>query len=116
MNPMPNIEITPEEWQIVHDILQRHMPEYTVWAYGSRARRTAKPYSDLDLMVVSDTPLPLAISAALAESFSESDLPWKVDISDWASAGEDFRRNIARDKVVIQQAGLAQQGAAADSR
>lgn len=40
--------------------------------------------------------------AALAEAFSESDLPWKVDIVDWTTTSERFRRIIERDNVVLQ--------------
>ena len=45
----PDIDISPGQWDIVHDILQRHVPGHEVWAFGSRARRRVKPYSDLDL-------------------------------------------------------------------
>jgi type I restriction enzyme S subunit len=30
-------------------------------------------------------------------------LPWKVDIVDWATTTDSFRRIIERDKVVIQK-------------
>lgn len=98
----PQIDIRPDHWVIVRDILQRHVPQYAVWAFGSRAKWTAKEYSDLDLAIITDSPLPLATSAALAEDFSESDLPWKVDIVDWAETSETFRKIIERDRVVVQ--------------
>ncbi len=99
----PQIDIRPDHWAIVRDILQRHVPQYAVWAFGSRAKWTAKEYSDLDLAIITDSPLPLATSAALAEDFSESDLPWKVDIVDWAETSETFRKIIERDRVVVQE-------------
>jgi type I restriction enzyme S subunit len=46
----------------------------------------------------------LARLAAPAEACSESDLPWRVNIVDWYSAGEPFRRIIARDRVPLQEA------------
>lgn len=98
----PLIDIRPEQWEIVRDILQRHVPQFEVWAFGSRAKRTAKPYSDLDLAVITDKPLSMDIGAALADDFSESDLPWKVDVVDWATTSESFRQIIERDKVVVQ--------------
>ena len=55
----PDIDISPGQWDIVHDILQRHVPGHEVWAFGSRARRRAKPYSDLDLAIITQAPLPL---------------------------------------------------------
>lgn len=101
---VPAIDIRPEQWAIVRSILRRHVSEREVWAFGSRARGTAKPYSDLDLAILGEAPLGLALSAALAEDFSESDLPWKVDVVDWATTSEPFRRIIERDRVVLQPA------------
>lgn len=101
MADAPLIDIRSDHWAIVSGILRRHVPHYEVWAFGSRAGWTAKQYSDLDLAIITDKPLPLAVSAALSDDFSESDLPWKVDVVDWATTGESFRRIIERDKVVV---------------
>lgn len=103
MSDMPNVDIRPDHWEIVCDILRKHVPQYEVWAFGSRAKWTAKPYSDLDLAVITDKPIPIQISANLSEAFSESDLPWKVDVVDWATTSESFRMIIERDKVVVQK-------------
>jgi type I restriction enzyme S subunit len=51
--------------------------------------------------VISKQPLPLDVLAGLAEDFSESDLPWRVDVVDWAATSESFRKIIERDKVVL---------------
>jgi type I restriction enzyme S subunit len=99
----PPIDVRPDHWRIVRDILRRHVPAHEVWAFGSRAGGRAKPYSDLDLAVIGDRPLPLEVSAALAEDFSESDLPWKVDIVDWATTGDTFRKIIRAGRVVVQR-------------
>ncbi len=98
----PPIDISPHHWAIVRDILQRRVLGHDVWAFGSRAKWTAKPYSDLDLAVMTEQPMPLAVSAALVDDFSESDLPWRVDVLDWATTGESFRKIVERDKVVVQ--------------
>ncbi|MCE4363935.1 restriction endonuclease subunit S [Xanthomonas hortorum] len=103
MSDTPNIDIRPDHWQIVRDILRKHVPQYAVWAFGSRAKWLAKQYSDLDLAIITDQPLSLAVSAALADDFAESDLPWKVDIVDWAATSEAFRQIIKRDRVVVQK-------------
>jgi len=104
MADFPPIDIRPDHWAIVHDILQRHVPQYEVWAFGSRAKGTARRYSDLDLAVITGTPLPWPVSAALADDFSESDLPWRVDIVDWATTSEAFRNIVEQQKVVIKPA------------
>ena len=99
----PLIDIRPDHWEIVRGILKKHVPQYTVWAFGSRATWKAKEFSDLDLAIITDQPLPLSISASLSEDFSESDLPYKVDVVDWATTSESFRKIIERDKVVVQE-------------
>jgi type I restriction enzyme S subunit len=104
----PPIDLRPDQWQIVRRILQEHVPQHAVWAFGSRARRTAKEYSDLDLAVITDQPLSLCVSAALAQAFSESDLPFKVDVVDWATTSESFRRIIESDRVVLTEDQRAQ--------
>jgi type I restriction enzyme S subunit len=101
MGDRPPIDIRPDLWIIVRDILHRRVPDHEVWAFGSRVKGTTKPYSDLDLAVISEAPLPLDVLAGLVEDFSESDLPWRVDVVDWAATSESFRRIIERDKVVV---------------
>lgn len=102
MPEMPDIDVRPDLWVLIRDILHKHVPHHEVWAFGSRAKWTAKPYSDLDLAIISDQPLSLSVCAGLATDFSESDLPWRVDVIDWATTSESFRQIIERDKVVVQ--------------
>lgn len=103
----PDIDISPEQWAIVQSILQEHVPDLAVWAFGSRVKGTAKPYSDLDIAIITDQPLPLQKMAALRDAFSESDLPWKVDVVDWAATSLSFRKIIERERVVVQRAQAA---------
>jgi type I restriction enzyme S subunit len=114
MLDLPHIDVCPAHWGIVRRILQKHVPQHEVWAFGSRVKWTAKPHSDLDLAVITSQALPLKTSADLSNDFSESDLPWKVDVVDWACTREPFRKIIERDKVVVQLAELTSHGAQLD--
>ncbi|MDE3071704.1 MAG: nucleotidyltransferase domain-containing protein [Pseudomonadota bacterium] len=96
------LDLSPTQLRIVREILARHADGLTVWAFGSRARGCAKPYSDLDLALITDRPMDLARQTALADAFEQSDLPCRVDLVDWATTGEAFRRIIERDHVVVQ--------------
>nr|WP_295783541.1 nucleotidyltransferase domain-containing protein [Rhodoferax sp.] len=100
----PALDVQPEHLAVVRNILQKHVPGYAVWAFGSRAKRTSKPFSDLDLVVITEQPLSLALFAALGEEFSQSNLPWRVDVVDWATASDVFRTIIEGNKVMIQPA------------
>ncbi len=96
------IDIDPDHLAIVRDILHKHVPQYAVWVFGSRVTGKARKFSDLDLAIITDKPLSLEVSASLRDDFSESDLPWKVDVVDWATTSDVFRAIIARDKVEIE--------------
>ncbi|MDR3726609.1 MAG: nucleotidyltransferase domain-containing protein [Terracidiphilus sp.] len=100
----PALDLRPGEWEIVRDLLRRHVPGREVWVFGSRVKGTAKPYSDLDLAILGDQPLPLSTMADLAEDFTESDLPFKVDLVDWATTSARFRKVIEGERVVVQTA------------
>lgn len=96
------IDITPEERAIVLRILNEIVPDREVRAFGSRVTGKAKPFSDLDLAIMGDEPLPLETRARLEETFSESELPWKVDILDQALADIIFSENIMLSSVQIK--------------
>lgn len=98
----PCVDITPAQSAIVQKILRRHLPQCEVWAFGSRTTGKAKTYSDLDLAILTHEPLNLLVSAALHDDFAESDLPFKVDIVDWAATSIAFRKIIEKDKIVIK--------------
>lgn len=102
MAEQPLIDISPENWHIVRDILQRYVPDREVWAFGSRAKWTAKEFSDLDIAIIVDEPLSIGLMAEMREAFQESSLPFKIDIVDWASITPAFRQVIQASKLQIQ--------------
>ena len=96
------LDIRSDHLKMIRDVLHRHVPQYVVWAFGSRVKWTAKDYSDLDLCICTDKPLDFRILGALAEDFSDSDLPYKVDVVDWAVTSDSFRQIIEKNKITIQ--------------
>jgi predicted nucleotidyltransferase len=99
---MPRLGLHPDHERIVRDILSQRLPAgVTVLVFGSRAKGAPKPYSDLDLALKGGDRLPLAALADLAEAFCESDLPFKVDVVDWRSAGSGLQQAIDRDGVEL---------------
>ena len=98
----PDIDLKPHDWNEVQRILRSCVPEYEVWAFGSRVKGTAKIYSDLDLAIISALPLPLARMAELRQALDDSDLTIKVDVVDWAQTSPRFRKIIEEKKLVLQ--------------
>lgn len=97
------IDLNNRDWCEVKRVLKECVPEYTVWAFGSRVTGTEKTYSDLDLAILTDRPLSFERMATIRDAFDESDLPIRVDIVDWAATSASFRDIILKNYVEIQQ-------------
>lgn len=94
------IDMTDDQYNLILDLLKKYLPNITAWAYGSRVKRTARPYSDLD-MVVFATPEQKRQVSDLREAYEESNLPFRVDVLVWDEMPESFRRNIKATHVVL---------------
>lgn len=96
------IDLTDEHRRLVLRVLAAQLPHgSTAWVFGSRATGRARPLSDLDLLIDAGRPLSLDETAILAEAFSDSDLPYRVDVVDWHSVGERFRQRIAEERCEL---------------
>ena len=100
---MPELKVEPQDLRIIQRILRTHVPGLEVWAFGSRVHgENLKPFSDLDLVVISPGPPASLKMLDLKEAFMESDLPFKVDLLDWSILDESFRKKIAQSYLVVQ--------------
>lgn len=86
---------------IVRAILSRHLPPETkVWVFGSRARGDrVRRGSDLDLAVDAGMELSIRMQALLSDDFTESLLPYTVDVLDLQIVSPSFRKLIEPDFV-----------------
>jgi uncharacterized protein len=95
------IDISPKHLDEVLKILQQQLPDARVWAFGSRITAEASAGSDLDLVVHSpdNEALPLG---RVREAFRDSNLPFSVELLDWATIPEHFRQEVLKSYVVVQ--------------
>jgi type I restriction enzyme S subunit len=91
---VPTIDVPAPALSAVLDMLARHLPDREIRVMGSRVSGGAKPFSDLDLVVMGDEPLDLLALGRLRDAFDESNLPFVVDIVEWALSSAAFRRII----------------------
>ena len=63
MIPHSVLAMTAEELSLLQSILKHYVPNFKVWAFGSRVTGTHKPYSDLDLALVGDEPISIQTRA-----------------------------------------------------
>ena len=95
------IDLSSEHLRTVRHILSEHVPECEVRVFGSRANGAARPYSDLDLVIVSKEPLENGGLRLLKEAFEESDLPFRVDVLEWHATSASFRKVIVVKYEII---------------
>ena len=94
------IDITAGQRKTILALLERHLPGTAAWIYGSRAKWTSRPQSDLDLVVFA-TPEQRRGVGNLREAFEESDLPFRVDLFVWDEVPDSFRDQIEAEHVVL---------------
>jgi len=94
------LDITPEHLATVKAILSDFVPDCEVWAFGSRCAGTAREYSDLDLCVQGREKLDWKLFANLKDALMESELPFRVDLLDYHTMPEHFKKNIDRREVI----------------
>ena len=70
-----------------------------VYLFGSWARGTQRPTSDIDVAVESAEPLPRALFASLREALEESTIPNRVDVVDLAETDAAFRDRVRREGI-----------------
>lgn len=95
-----HVDLAPRHLQMVQTILQQHLPGQEVWLFGSRADGTAKPNSDIDLCIVNNKALDAQARANLKLAFSESNIPFVVDIVERAVTSAQFFASI-QNKLVV---------------
>lgn len=96
---MKHIFLEPHELQILQKIFTGN---YTAILFGSRTNGSHKKFSDVDICLKSDNPLPTYIVSQLKAQCSESNLPYKVDIIDYQTLDESFRKIIDTTGIIIQ--------------
>ena len=94
------LDLTPPQKALVCAIVDAHLDRQRVRVFGSRAHRAAKPFSDLDLLLLG-APLGAKLRGTLEEAFDESDLPFRVDIAEAATLSPEFLALIEPQAVAL---------------
>ena len=105
VSPTISLDLPQKYLEQVKALLRAHVPHVEVWVYGSRVNGSGHAASDIDLVLRNPQNLQEETSALsdLKEASTESNLPIRVDIMDWARIPESFHREIERAHVVVQE-------------
>jgi predicted nucleotidyltransferase len=91
--------------QILLDILKNTLTTPAIiLAFGSRVKGDATNGSDLDIVIRNkdNTPLDIKELVDLKENLTESNIPFLVDVLDWARIPDYFKDNILKNYEVLK--------------
>lgn len=95
-----SIDVQTKYLKILRDLLNKHLPNTQVWAFGSRVKWTSRPDSDLDLVVFTTKEQSRQVHN-LKDALQESSLPFRVDVLVWDNIPDTFRENILQQYFVL---------------
>jgi predicted nucleotidyltransferase len=100
------LDLIPQHLALLQQLLQTHVPDAEVWAYGSRVTGGAHENSDLDIVLRNPGDLSTSNDklADLVEALQDSMMPIVVEVHDWAYLPKAFHQEIEQAYVVIQEA------------
>ena len=92
--------LSASEYQFIEEnvVLPLEQLGATVWCYGSRARGDQTKFSDLDIMIESDSDLSKSISIIL-EKLQDSNFPYKVDLVQLREFAESYKPGYEQDRI-----------------
>jgi predicted nucleotidyltransferase len=88
------IDLLPAYIDIIKRIINRYIPNSEIKIFGSRANNSSNNNSDIDIAIISNKKIDLKTLAKIKMAFEESDIPYRVDIIDYMSASENFKKII----------------------
>jgi len=100
------MQIEPQHLKIIEDCLKKQNLSdigIDVYVFGSRAKNTARTYSDLDLALkAKNKVIEHTVIFNLKSAFSESNLPYLVDVIDLNAIKPDFYNAISDDLIPLK--------------
>ena len=95
-----------DQLDVIRRILRVHFDGLEVDAYGPRVTGVDfTPETELNVVVVSAKPISLDEMIAVEKAFTDSGLPFRVDVVDWVKLTENMQKNIKKEHIAIQEAG-----------
>lgn len=81
-------------------IITKHVPRAKIYLFGSRAKKTNHPGSDIDIAVDAGFVLDRHLIGDIKEEIENSTIPFFVDVVDLQAVSEQMRDQILKDGVL----------------
>ena len=101
------LQLPSKHRRALERLLRTHLPDVQVWAYGSRVNGRSHDGSDLDLVLRGPglKEIPSDRLGDFENAVRESNIPFLVEVRDWAHLPERFHPEIEREYVVLVEGG-----------
>ncbi|MDR0715532.1 MAG: nucleotidyltransferase domain-containing protein [Puniceicoccales bacterium] len=95
------LDIAKEHLKLIHEVLGRFpaLKAVGIVAFGSRVNGKAKKFSDLDLCLKLHEESDENLLNDLRCAFSDSDLPFYVDLVNYNTCSDSFKSIIDRESI-----------------
>lgn len=81
-------------------ILSALFPRTKIYLFGSRARKTNREFSDIDIALDAGRPLDNIDVGEARDMLAESNVPYKIDVLDLQSVPEEMKKIILKEGVL----------------
>ncbi|MEY3219626.1 MAG: hypothetical protein RIT27_983 [Pseudomonadota bacterium] len=100
---MKSLFLREKDQRCLQALMVEHLPDITVWAYGSRVTGGAHEGSDLDIVLRSKDlrPIPPTQFNRFIDAVRDSNIPILIDVHDWARLPPDFHDQILKNHVEL---------------
>ncbi|MFH1832504.1 MAG: nucleotidyltransferase domain-containing protein [bacterium] len=82
------------------DIIKKHIPNCKIYLFGSRARGTNRPGSDIDIVLDMGKKIERSLIADINDELEESNIVFGVDVLDFNSISQDIKDQILKERVL----------------
>ena len=95
------IALSEPQAALVRQLVNSVLPGARVAVFGSRATGRARPFSDLDLLLIDPPRLSWAQRADLRDAFEASALPFSVDVVELDGLAEGMRARVLAEALSL---------------
>jgi len=95
------INLDENDIKIIEKILRENLNNCEIRVFGSRINGKAKKYSDLDLIIIASEKVEAKKLYKLMEEFEYSKLNIRVDIIDYNSVSDSFKKVIDQQNELL---------------
>jgi predicted nucleotidyltransferase len=91
--------IKPEYKEQLLAIVRKHITGCTVYLFGSRARDTNAPFSDIDIAIDVGHKADAFALSNIREDIENSNIPFFVDVLDFHTLDQEMKQTILKEGI-----------------